>query len=212
MYVMKRLCLVIGLLLTMSAAGYSQTVDRSQYREIWMTYEGDSAALIPLMPVHIYPVLKFKNNKERQEYSKLVRDVRIAYPYSKMISYSIIETYEYMQTMSTDKEREKYMKDVQKYMMDEYKPKMKKMTKNQGKILVKLVDRECNTSSYNIVKALVGSFKAGVYNAFAGLFGNSLKAQYDPDGKDSMIEEIVLQIEEGTIDINYARNYHSFRP
>jgi hypothetical protein len=174
-------------------------------------YEGDSAMVLGLRPVYVFPQIKFKNNKERQEYSKLVRDVSKVYPYARMISNSIIETYEYMETLPTEKEKQKYLEAVQKYMMAEYKPKMKKMTKTQGKILIKLVDRECNTSSYNIVKALVGSLKAGFYNAFASLFGNSLKAEYDPDDKDAAIEAIVLQIENGTLDYYYTRNYHSFK-
>ena len=83
--------------------------------------------------------------------------------------------------------------------METYKPRMKKLTKNQGKILVKLIDRQCNVSTYEIVKSLVGSFKAGVYNAFAGIFGNSLKQEYDPEGRDRMIERIVIQIQQGTL-------------
>ena len=83
--------------------------------------------------------------------------------------------------------------------MAEYKPKMKKLTKNQGKILVKLIDRQTNSSTYDIVKSLVGPFKATVYNTFAGLFGNNLKTEYDPGGKDQMIERIVIEIEQGKL-------------
>lgn len=207
---MKRLAYILGLLFIFSVAAKSQD-NAAIYTERWLMYEGDSAEVIPLRPVHIFAPLKFKNNKERQEYSRLVRDVKIAYPYARMIAYSIVETYEYMETLPTEKAKQKYLEDVQKYMMAEYKPKMKKMTKTQGKILIKLVDRECNTSSYNIVKALLGSLRATFYNTFASLFGNSLKAEYDPEGKDAAIEAIVLQIEDGTIDSNYARNYHSLR-
>jgi len=181
------------------------------YIDIAGIYEGDTVAWFQLRPVYIFAPLKFKNNKERQEYTKLVRDVKKAYPYARKITEAIIETYEYMETLPTEKEKQKYIEDVQKFMMDEYKPQMKKMTKNQGKILVKLVDRECNTSSYNIVKAIVGSFKAGVYQTFAGLFGNSLKQKYDPEGKDAEIEAIVIQIEQGTVDYYYSINYHGFR-
>lgn len=181
------------------------------YIDMAVIYHGDTIAIMNLKPVYIYAPLIFKNNKQRQEYSKLVRDVRIAYPYAKMITAAIVETYEYMQSLPNDKARDKYMNDVQKYMMEEYKPKMKKMTKNQGKVLVKLIDRQCNTSSYNIVKALVGSFKAGVYNAFAGLFGNSLKTEYDPEGRDAEIEAIVTQLEQGTLDYYYSINYHGYR-
>ncbi|EGK01941.1 MAG: DUF4294 domain-containing protein [Prevotella sp.] len=208
---MKRVLSVLCLLLLLSVSVKSQDEKPKTYIDIAAIYEGDTIAVVQLKPVYIFGQIKFKNNKERQEYSKLVRDVKIAYPYAKTIAYSIIETYEYMETLPTEKAKQKYLEDVQKYMMAEYKPKMKKMTKNQGKILVKLIDRECNTPSYNIVKALVGSFKAGVYNAFAGLFGNSLKTKYDPNDKDASIEAIVIQIEQGTIDYNYARNYHGFR-
>lgn len=199
------------LFLLLSVSVRSQEEKPKTYIDVAAIYEGDTIAVVNLKPVYIFAPIKFKNNKERQEYSKLVRDVKIAYPYARTIAYSIIETYEYMESLSGEKAKQKYLEDVQKFMMAEYKPKMKKMTKNQGKILVKLIDRECNTPSYNIVKALVGSFKAGVYNAFAGLFGNSLKTQYDPNGKDAAIEAIVIQIEQGTIDANYARNYHGFR-
>ena len=174
-------------------------------------YEGDTVPVIDMKPVYIFAPMKFKNNRERQEYSKLVRDVKKAYPYARMIASSVIETYEYMQTLPNEKAKQKHLEEVQKYMMDTYKPQMKKMTRNQGKILIKLIDRECNTSSYNIVKSLVGSFKAGVYNVFAGVFGNSLKTEYDPTGKDAAIESIVLQIENGSIDYYYSRNYYSLK-
>lgn len=83
--------------------------------------------------------------------------------------------------------------------MDSYKPKMKKLTKNQGKILVKLIDRQTNSSAYDIIKSLTGGIKATIYNTFAGIFGNNLKTQYDPNGKDKMIERIVIEIEQGTL-------------
>lgn len=192
-----------------SVTAWSQ--DKPQtYIDMAVIHEGDTVALLNLRTVYIFAPKKFKNEKQRQEYSKLVRDVKRTYPYAKMIAAAIIETYEYMETLPTEKEKQKYLEDVQKFMMAEYKPKMKKLTKNQGKILIKLVDRQCNTSSYNIVKALMGSFRAGVYNAFAGLFGNSLKAEYDPNGKDAAIEDIVIQIEQGSVDYYYARNYHGW--
>lgn len=152
-----------------------------------------------LPEVICFAPLKFKNEKERIAYSKLVRDVKIALPYAQKVADSIIESYEMMRTYKTEKERQKFLEDVQKYMMDEYKPKMKKMTRNQGKILVKLIDRETNSSSYDIVKSLIGSFKAGFYNTFAKIFGNNLKTKYDPQGTDWMIERIVVEIEQGNL-------------
>lgn len=152
-----------------------------------------------LPEVIVFSPLKFKNRKERLEYTKLVRDVKKTLPYAKAVSASITESYEMMMTLKTEKERQKFLEDVQSFMMETYKPKMKKMTRNQGKILVKLIDRETNSSSYDIVKSLLGGFKAGLYNTFAQLFGNNLKTRYDPDGRDRMIERIVIEIEQGNL-------------
>lgn len=180
------------------------------YQQMYIVSGNDTIPLYQLPTAHVFARMKFKNEKERQAYTKLIRDVKKTYPYAKMIASSIIETYEYMQTLPDDKARQKHLEEVQKYMIERYKPEMKKMTRTQGKILIKLVDRECGTSSYEIVKALLGSFKAGVYNLFAGLFGNSLKAEYDPLGTDADIEAIVVQLEQGTLDYYYSINYHGF--
>lgn len=208
---MKKVVFILCVCAMFSSYAKAQDEKPKTYIDVAGIYEGDTIAWFQLRPVYIFATRKFKNNKERQEYTKLVRDVKKTYPYARKITEAIIETYEYMETLPTEKEKQKYLEDVQKFMMDEYKPQMKKMTKNQGKILVKLVDRECNTSSYNIVKAIVGSFKAGVYQTFAGLFGNSLKTKYDPEGKDAEIEAIVIQIEQGTVDYYYSINYHGYK-
>lgn len=209
---MKKTAIISVLLLLISVSATSQIREKPKtYLDMAViTESGDTIAMYNLHPAYVFARIKFKNEKQRQAYSKLVRDVRVAYPYARKIAEGIIETYEYMQSFSTDKERQKYLEDVQKFMMSEYKPKLKKMTRAQGKILIKLIDRECNISSYAIVKALLGGFRAGVYNAFAGIFGNSLKAEYDPNGKDADIENIVLQIKQGSIDYYYARNYHGW--
>lgn len=209
---MRKLLLILPLLLFFSTITQAQeSTNQSTVSPplMYAIYEGDTVPIFNLRPVHIFAQKKFKNDKEREKYTKLVRDVKKTYPYARMISTSIIETYEYMQTLPDEKSKQKHLEEIQKYMMKTYKPEMKKMTKNQGKILVKLIDRQCNTSSYSIVKSLVGDLKASFYNTFAGLFGNSLKSRYDPNGKDMEIEAIVLQIEDGTIDYYYSTNYYS---
>lgn len=164
------------------------------------TFENNDTIYNAYLPeVVVFAPLHFKNEKERIEYTKLVRDVKKTLPYANMVSKSIIETYEMMETLPDKKSKQKHLEQAQKYIMAEYKPKMKKLTKNQGKILIKLIDRQTNSTTYDIVKSLVGPFKATVYNTFAGLFGNSLKAEYDPDDKDQMIERIVVEIQQGTL-------------
>ena len=88
---------------------------------------------------------------------------------------------------------------MEKELFAQYKPELKKMTLAQGKLLIKLIDRECNQSSYNLVKAFLGSFRAGFWNLFAGMFGASLKTEYDPQGKDALTERIVILVERGEL-------------
>ncbi len=206
---MKKYLLITFCLFTI--LNYIKAEDTKEVRTIKLVYiiiDNDTIPVYSLNPVHIFALRQFKNQKEKSEYTKLVRDVKKTYPYAKMVSASIIETYEYMQTLPNEKAKQKHLEEVEKYMMERYKPEMKKMTRNQGKILIKLIDRECNTSSYNIVKALMGNLKAGAYNLFAGIFGNSLKSRYEPEGKDKDIENIVIQIEEGSVDYYYSKNVH----
>ena len=88
---------------------------------------------------------------------------------------------------------------MEKELFNEYKPELKKMSLSQGKLLIRLVDRECNQTSYELAKAFLGGFRAGFWNIFAGMFGASLKSEYDPQGKDAMTERVVLLVECGAI-------------
>ena len=140
-----------------------------------------------LRTVYIFRPLKFKNEKERLEYYRLVRNVKKVYPISKEINQAIIETYEYLQTLPNEKARQKHLKRVEKGL------------KEQGKLLIKLIDRQSNSTSYELVKAFMGPFKAGFYQTFAALFGASLKKEYDPLGEDKLTERVVLLVENGQI-------------
>ena len=159
----------------------------------------DTVPIVRLPAVYIFPELKFKNKKEQQQYNKLVRDVKRTLPYAKLIYNTLIETYEYIETLPDDKSREVHLKRMEKELFKEYKPELKKMSLSQGKLLIKLVDRECNQTSYNLVSAYLGKFRAGFWNLFAGVFGASLKSEYDPKGKDALTERIVLLVENGQI-------------
>ena len=91
------------------------------------------------------------------------------------------------------------MKFVEKEIRKEYTPRMKKLTYQQGKLLIKLVYRECNSSSYQLIQAFLGPIRAGFYQAFASLFGASLTKKYDRDGTDRLTERVVLMVEAGQL-------------
>lgn len=159
----------------------------------------DTIAVVNLQEVFIFPQIRFKNNREQEKYNKLVRDVKRTLPYAKMVYATLIETYEYMETLPNDKARQEHLKRMEKDLFKEYKPELKKLTFSQGKLLIKLIDRECNQSSFNLLKAYLGNFRAGFWNLFAGMFGASLKSEYDPKGKDAMTERVVIMVERGLI-------------
>ena len=156
---------------------------------------------IELPTVYIYPPMHFKNRRQREKYTKLVRNVKKTLPIAKMINGTIIETYEYLQTLPNEKAKQDHLVAVEKGLKKQYTPQMKKLTYAQGKLLIKLVDRECNQRAYDLIKAFMGSFKAGVYNAFATIFGATLKKHYNPEEKeeDKMIERIVILVENGQL-------------
>lgn len=159
----------------------------------------DTIPIINLQEVFIYPQIKFKNKREQTQYNKLVRDIKRTLPYAKLVYATLIETYEYIETLPNEKAKQEHLKRMEKELFKEYKPELKKLTFSQGKLLIKLIDRECNQSSYNLLKAFLGSFRAGFWNLFAGMFGASLKTEYDPEGKDFMIERIVVLVENGLL-------------
>jgi len=161
--------------------------------------KNDTLKVMVLNDIYVYPPQAFKNPAEEERYRKLIRDVKKTLPYAKMIYGTLIETYEYIMTLPTEKEREAHLKRMEKDLYDEYMPELKKMTLSQGKLLIKLVDRECNQSSFDLLKAFLGPFRAGFWNIFAGMFGASLKSNWDPNGKDAAAERIVELVEMGVL-------------
>ncbi len=170
------------------------------YRIVTLT-SGEQQIWIDMRPVVVYPNERFRNSKEEQFYWKTVRDVKRTLPYAKLINRTLQETYEYLETFDTKKEKDAYLKTFEKQLYAQYKPVMKKLTKNQGKMMIKLIDRETNLNSYEIVKAFLGSFRAGFWQTFGRFFGVNLKTKYNPqkDKNDAMIERICVRVEQGQI-------------
>ena len=164
------------------------------------TVEGrDTVPIIFLKEVVVYPPLKFKNDKERLEYDKLVRDVKRTLPYAKLVFNTLIETYEYIETLPDDKAKDAHLKRMEKELFRDYKPELKKLTLTQGRLLLKLIDRECHQSSFQLVNAFLGPFRARFWNLFATMLGANMKTEYDPKGKDAMTERVVQLVERGLI-------------
>ena len=185
--------------ITVCLHAQEQTTSINGYLVPACIYEGDTIASLHMPTLYCFKPLKFKNKKKQQQYNRLVRNVKKTLPIAKEVNRAIIETYEFLQTLPNEKAREKHLQAVEKSVKEQYTPRMKKLTFSQGKLLIKLINRETDSSSYELVKAFLGPFKAGFYQAFAAIFGASLKKEYHPEGEDAEIERIVLMVESGQI-------------
>ena len=162
-------------------------------------HEGDSLLYMEMDNVYVYPQIEFKSEKQAANYMRLVRNVKKVLPIAKVVNKILLETYEYLETLPDKKSRDAHLKVVEKSDFEEYKPTMKKLTYSQGKLLIKLVYRECNSTTYDIVKAFLGPIRAGFWQAFSSVFGASLRKGYDPDGADRLTERVVLMVEAGQL-------------
>ncbi len=172
-----------------------------QGRYHFITEEGDTALMVVLGNVTVFPPMKFKNKKQEEFYWRTVRDVKRTLPYAKLIAETLLETYEYIETFPTKEEKEAHLTQMEKEVFNQYKPELKKFTKSQGKMLVKLINRETNQSSYSILKAFLGTFRAGVWQTFGRFFGVNLKSSYNPDKNkdDAIIERVCVLVEQGML-------------
>ena len=161
--------------------------------------DGDSIQYMEMNNVYVFPPVTFSSQKQQNAYMRLVKNVKTVLPIAKEARMIMMETAEYLETLPSKEAKDEHMKRVEKSIMKEYKPRMKKLTYSQGKLLIKLIYRESNSSGYELIQAFLGPVRAGFYQAFAWAFGASLKKQYDPEGVDRLTERVVLMVEAGQL-------------
>ncbi len=179
-------------------AGYKLKLQVYRYAKP-LVEEGDTMWCYLLPELYVYPPLKFKNERQRRAYNRLVYNVKKVLPIAQQVNGLIAETYETLEMLPTKKEKQAHISRVERDIKAQYTPQMKKLTYSQGKLLIKLVDRECNQSSYEIVQAFLGPARAAFYQVFAWTFRASLKKEYHPEEEDKLIERVVRQVETGQI-------------
>jgi len=159
----------------------------------------DTVPLIDLPEVRVYERRDFEYLYLKRRYRRLIFNVKKAYPYSKIAGTRLKVLDDYLVTLESEKERKTYIDQVESDIMKEFEKDVKKLTVTQGIILVKLIDRETGRTSYEVIKDLKGGLTAFFWQGIARIFGNNLKEEYDPEGRDQVIEDIVLGIEAGFI-------------
>lgn len=178
----------------------------SQTRENSGTASGAEVSALPdttlhfeMKPIDIFPDKKDMSPKKLRQYNSLELKVRKVYPIAKVAAIKLAEYNRVYSSFQTKRERKIYVKNVEKQLFEEFEDELRKMKVSEGRILIKLIDRETGNSSYEIIQEFNGGFSAFFWQSVARLFGHDLKAQYDPATEDRLIEYIILQIDLGLI-------------
>jgi hypothetical protein len=158
---------------------------------------GDTIIYRNIPEIVVIPEINFENARQERRYNRFVTRVKKVYPYARLAGELLREIEPVYMTLEDDKERRRMMKDLEQELLDEYKDDLKRMTISEGRILIKLIDRETTRTSYSLIKDFRGGVPAFFWQGIARIFGADLKAGYDPYGEDRMLEYVVGLIESG---------------
>ncbi len=163
--------------------------------------DGDTIPQMLLNEVTVMEPWRFKNKREEAQYSRLVRNIKIALPYARMAAAKLQVINDNLAKLPTDKKRREYLKKAEKELFDEFEAPLRKLTFSQGKLLIKLIDRETGDTSYNLIREYKGGVSALFWQGIARIFGANLKDQYIPSDRveDRMIEHIIALIDIGVL-------------
>ncbi len=159
----------------------------------------DTLPHVRLHTVYILPPREFKSKKERRRFVRLTRKLKKVLPYAKTAAIILNNLEHELSTIESEKEQKKVVDRVDKQLKERYIEELKKLTISEGRLLIKLIDRETGNTSYDLVKDLRGNFSAFMWQSMARLFGENLKESYDGEGNDRLIEEIIIRIENGEL-------------
>ena len=162
-------------------------------------YEGDTIPFVTLTPVICYADRVFKNKKQKDAWDRLKYNVKKVYPYAIIAAARLKEYDQLLSQFSNENEKKKYMKRAEKQLKEEFGGELKQLTMSQGRILIKLIDRETGQTSYDVVKSMRGSFSAFMWQGLALMFNSNLKDDYDAEGEDIAIERAIKMIEGGEL-------------
>lgn len=194
------LLVLLGILpVFVSAQAILNPHDAEGYHCSAIVVDNDTIPVFYLEEIYIWGNKSFRNSAESRQWNRLVRNVKIAYPYAKLAGIKFNEYNQKVASITSEKKRKEMMGVAEDELQAQFGEELKKLTTSQGRILLKLIDRQTANTSYDIVKDFRGRFRAFFYQSFARIFGMNLKSEYDPLGDDADIERIVLMIENGSI-------------
>lgn len=195
---MKRLSAILAFLLVVSTitsvAQQTVVIDGLTIPAI-STINGENVPNWVIPEIVVFPKKVFKTRKDYRQYQKMIRNLKIVYPYARIAKLKLNEMNSQLSQITSKREKEKYIDQAEKEIREEFEKQLMKLTVSQGKMLIKLIDRETGRTSYELVKELKGSFSAGFWQAVARVFGSNLKTEFDSEGEDKTLNELIILYE-----------------
>lgn len=194
---LNRLFLLPVLVVLCLGGQAQQSVDGRVLRARVM--DGDTVAIVVLPEAQVSTRWRARDRREVERFDKLTRNVMKVYPYAR-ITGNLLREYEHdLSRIGREADREVYLKLAEAELRAEFEAEVKDLTISQGRVLIKLIDRETGRTSFDLVKELKGGFQAFVWQGLARLFGQDLRSTYDPQGEDQLVEVVVGRIERGEL-------------
>ena len=153
---------------------------------------------VEIKEVTVYAHPRFPKKRDYRRYERLIYNLKRVYPYALIVRTRLEKVNADMQNITTEKDRKEYLKSVEKDVFANYEGDMGNMTITQGRLLIKLIDRETQNTSYTLIRDYRGN-SAAFWQGIARIFGTNLKDEYDPYGEDALIESIIQDIDAGNL-------------
>lgn len=215
------LYLLVSCVFICTAQVEEQELDSVAEKMIIVTGDSLLQSSIALEEAYVFGKLKFSSYDEKLRYYILRRKTQKVYPYAKMAAERLVELNDSLANMKNNRKRKKYTKKVQKFIEEEFSEELKKLTRTEGQILVKLIYRQTGTTAFDLVKDLRNGWRAFWYNTTAKLFNISIKEEFHPDlvEEDYLIEDILqrafskgkLERQETVLDYDYDKLYNKWK-
>lgn len=177
----------------------SDTVSTRSYLLQNVERDGVTLPEVEIKEVTVVARPRSSNRSEYRKYERLINNIRRVYPYAIMVRRRLIQVNEEMRNITNERDRKEYMKRVEKDVFAEYEDDMRQMTITQGRLLIKLIERETQNTSYDLIKDYRGKLTAAFWQGIARIFGTNLKEEYDAYGDDALIELIIMEIDAGRL-------------
>ncbi len=202
-----KLYILTGLLFTVQILSAQQTVKKildtltlEDFEIVTSTFiDGDTIPHRTIEEVIVYPRPKFNNRRQMRRYSRLIINIKKVYPYAKLAREKLLAMDQHIATLTSEREKREYINKMEDELFSEFEDDLKKLTISQGRLLIKLIDRETGDTTYKWLKELKGSVSAFFWQAIARIFGSNLKWEFDAPGEDRLIDDIIRMIDAGMI-------------